>query len=225
MNEQFGALIPAFNEAGHIGDVIRGVSEQIPPSNILVIDDGSTDGTVSEVEATGVRLLRNPSNMGKGATLLKGFGLMAEEPRIEGVFTLDADGQHDPAEMPAFMAAFVDDGADIVIGSRMGDVEGMPGIRRFTNRFTSMVISILAGTRVEDSQSGYRLIRLSILEKLHLVTRNFDMESEMIIKAARLGAEIVSVPITTIYGEEESKINPTVDTLRFLRLVFRSFLW
>ena len=225
MNEEFGALIPAFNEAGHIEDVIRGVSTQIPASNILVIDDGSTDSTVQEAEATGVEVVRNPVNLGKGATLLKGFELMSEKSGIEAVFTLDADGQHTPGEMSSFITAFREKNADIVIGSRMSDTTGMPALRRFTNRSTSTIISLRAGVRIEDTQSGYRLLRLSMLKKLHMVTRNFDLESEVLIKAARLGALIISVPIATIYGEEKSKINPFVDTWRFLKLVFRSFLW
>lgn len=225
MNEQFGAVIPAFNEAGHIDGVVRGVTGQIPASNVLVIDDGSSDDTVIEAEGTGVEVVRNPVNLGKGATLLKGFALMAGKPGIEAVFTLDADGQHDPREMSAFIAAYRDRKADIVIGSRMADVAGMPALRRFTNRFTSAVISLRAGVRIDDTQSGYRLVRLAMMDKLDLVTRNFDLESEILIKAARLGAVITSVPITTIYGEEKSKINPLVDSWRFLKLVIRSFFW
>ena len=225
MNEEFGALIPAFNESGHIDAVIRGVAGQIPSSNILVIDDGSSDTTVSEAEETGVEVVRNPVNLGKGATLLKGFGLMAEKSGIEAVFTLDADGQHDPEEMGSLITAFHNKEADIVIGSRMADTKGMPALRRFTNWFTSAIISLRAGVRIEDTQSGYRLVRLSMMNQLHLVTRNFDLESEILIKAARLGAVIVSVPIATIYGEEKSTINPLVDKWRFVKLVFRSFLW
>jgi glycosyltransferase involved in cell wall biosynthesis len=218
-------LIPAFNESGHISDVVRGVAEQIPASNILVIDDGSSDSTVAEAEEAEVEVVRNPVNLGKGATLLKGFDLFAEKSGIEAVFTLDADGQHAPSEMAAFIAAYRERKADIVIGSRMADTAGMPPLRRFTNWFTSAIISQRAGVRLEDSQSGYRLLKISLLRKLELVTRNFDLESEILIKAARLGAVIVSVPITTIYGEEKSKINPLVDTWRFLKLVIRSFHW
>ena len=225
MDEELGALIPAFNEAGHIDRVIRGIARHIPLSNILVIDDGSSDSTASEAEATGVTVVSNPENLGKGATLLKGFDLFSRKEGIEAIFTLDADGQHDPAEMPSFIEAFRAKKADMVIGSRMADLEGMPALRRFTNRLTSAVISARAGTRIEDSQSGYRLVRLALMDRLHLVTRKFDLESEIIIKAARLGAVIVSVPIATIYGEEKSKIDPLVDTWRFLKLVFRSFLW
>jgi glycosyltransferase involved in cell wall biosynthesis len=225
LNEEFGAVIPAFNEAVHIKGVILGVAEQIPASNILVIDDGSSDGTVAEAEGMGVGVVRNPVNLGKGATLLKGFGLMTEKPGVEAVFTLDADGQHAPGEISAFIAAYHERKADIVIGSRMADTTGMPALRRFTNWFTTAVISLRAGVRIDDSQSGYRLLRLSMVNKLNLVTRNFDMESEILIKAARLGAVIISVPIATIYGEEKSKINPLVDTWRFLKLVIRSFLW
>jgi glycosyltransferase involved in cell wall biosynthesis len=225
LNDEFGALIPAYNESGHIGDVIRRVSEQLPLANILVIDDGSSDGTADSAREQGVEVVINQVNLGKGATLLKGFGLFSQRVGIEAIFTLDADGQHDPEEIPSFIEAYNRHKADIVIGSRMDDISGMPPLRKFTNKFTSAVISLRAGVRIADSQSGYRLQRISMLNKLVLVTKNFDLESEMLIKAARMGAVIVSVPIETIYGEEKSKINPFLDTWRFLKLVFKSFIW
>jgi len=225
VNEEFGALIPAYNEAGHIGDVIRRVAGFLPLANILVIDDGSSDKTVVEAEETGVEVSCNRHNMGKGATLLRGFKIMSGRPGIEAVLTLDADGQHAPEEIPSFISAYRKKSADIVIGSRMEDITGMPWLRKFTNWFTSSIISMRAGVRIDDSQSGYRLLRLETVNGLELVTRNFDLESEILIKAARTGAVITSVPIETIYGEETSKINPFIDTWRFLILVFRSFLW
>jgi len=101
----------------------------------------------------------------------------------------------------------------------------MPAMRKFTNRTTSAIISRIAGCKISDSQSGYRLISRRVLEKIELVTGRYDTESEILIKAGREGAKIESVPIKTIYADEVSSINPLRDTIRFLSLVIRSFFW
>jgi len=225
MFDGFGAVIPAYNEAAHITGVIEGVAMVIPTSAILVVDDGSTDGTAEAAAAAGARVVRNPRNLGKGSSLVAGYHRLLEMEGIEGIFTLDADGQHDPAEMPCFIESFRGGPADLVIGSRMADTRGMPWVRRMTNRLTSSVVSRRAGSRIDDTQSGYRLIRSSLLQGMTLVTRRFDTESEILIRAARSGAVITSVPIKTIYGDERSKIHPLKDTCRFFRLVLRSYFW
>lgn len=225
MFEGFGAVIPAYNEAAHIAGVIKGVGEMIPLADVIVVDDGSSDGTGEVASAAGASVLRNPGNLGKGSSLIAGYGRLLEREGIEGIFTLDADGQHDPSEMPRFIETFRTMSADLVIGSRMADTRGMPAIRRMTNRLTSSVISRRAGCRIDDTQSGYRLIRSSLLKDMRLVTRRFDTESEILLRAARSGALITSVPISTIYGDETSKIHPLKDTLRFFRLVWRSYFW
>jgi glycosyltransferase involved in cell wall biosynthesis len=223
--DSFGAVVPAYNEESHIDGLLRSITKYLPPDNILVIDDGSTDSTATKAESTGINVIRNDENLGKGASLIKGCEIMAGRENIEGIFTLDADGQHDPDEIPAFIDSFRKNGADIVIGSRMSDTSGMPLIRRITNRLTSWVISMRAGCAIEDSQSGYRLLSRTVLGDVKLVTSRFDTESEILIKAAKAGAVINSVSIRTIYGEEKSKINPIKDTVRFFQLVIRSYFW
>jgi glycosyltransferase involved in cell wall biosynthesis len=161
-------------------------------------------------------------NRGKGAALRTGFAA-ALTAGADWVFTLDADGQHDPAEMPAFLAAARTGGADLWIGDRMRNTADMPWLRRLVNRFTSFIISTLAGQSISDSQSGYRLIGAPVLRALDLRFDRFEAESEILVKASRAGFRIGSVPIRTIYGEERSTIHPVRDSVRFISLVLK--LW
>lgn len=226
MNDRFGAVIPALNAGRYLERVLEDVKRFIPPENIVVVDDGSTDDTVSAARRSGVKVISHPENRGKGEALKTGCSHLAFSDEIDAVFTLDADGQHAPEEIPAFIAVYEEEGPwIIVIGSRMGSAEGMPFIRKLTNRFTSAVISARAGIRIDDSQSGYRLIDSGILREVELVTSRYETESEILIKAAKIRAKIASVPIRTIYADEQSTIHPLRDTIRFFMLVFRSFFW
>lgn len=225
MPERFGAVVPAYNAARSLPALLVSLKRQIAPDCIVVVDDGSRDETARIAESAGVTLLRHPLNRGKGAAMRTGFAPLLARPDIEAVFTIDADGQHDPAEIPRFIEAYRSRGADIVVGSRMAEHQTMPLHRRATNRLTSAVTSLLAGCSIDDTQSGYRLIRAALLRKLTLVTSRYEIESEILIKACRARAKVVSVPIRTIYGEEKSAINPLRDTLRFLLLVIRSLFW
>jgi hypothetical protein len=137
---------------------------------------------------------------------------------------MDSDGQHLASEAGRFVQAW-ENGADVVVGDRMADNDNMPWLRKRTNEFTSWVISSIAGARIPDSQNGYRLFDAKVLRTVKLESRRYDMESEILIRAARQGYSIASVPISTIYHDEESSINPFVDTLRFFRLVWRARAW
>ena len=225
MNDRYGAVIPALNAGKHLQTVLEDVKRFIPPDNIVVVDDGSTDDTVAAARMSGVKIISHPENRGKGEALKTGCAHLAFSEGIVAVFTIDADGQHAPDEMPAFIRSYEEEGPGIVIGDRMGSTEGMPWIRRVTNRVTSAVISVRAGTKINDSQSGYSLIDAGILREVELVTSRYETESEILIKAAKRGARISSVPIRTIYGDEQSTIHPVRDTIRFFTLVFRSFFW
>ena len=225
MNERYGAVIPAFNAGNHLKGVLEAIKRFIPPGNIVVVDDGSTDDTAATARNSGVKVISHSENMGKGEALKTGCAHLAFSGGIDAVFTIDADGQHAPSEIPAFIRAYEDDAPGIIIGNRMGSTEGMPWIRRMTNRATSAVISARSGMRIDDSQSGYRLIDAKILREVELVTGKYETESEILIKAARMGARISSVPIRTIYADEKSTIHPVRDTIRFFALVFRSFFW
>jgi len=211
------AVVPAFHEAGRVANVVRGVRDHVP---CLVVDDGSNDGTAEAAEAAGAEVICHDVNRGKGAALKTGFAF-AEAHGYDGVVTLDADGQHDPASMPAFLAA-AEQGAEIVVGRREGWAErGMPWIRRATNGITSVVVSRLGRCRVADSQCGYRYISVKAWSAARPETSNYDAESEILIRAGRMGFRIAEVPVRTIYGDQVSKIRPVCDTLRFVRLAIR----
>ena len=211
------AVVPAFREAGRVADVVRGVREHVP---CLVVDDGSNDGTAEAAEAAGADVVRHNVNRGKGAALKTGFAY-AGEHQYNGVITLDADGQHDPVSIPDFLAA-AEQGADVVVGRREGWAEhGMPWLRRMTNRVTSAIVSRLGRCRVADSQCGYRYISVRAWSAACPETSSYDAESEILIRAGRLGFRITEVPVRTIYGDEVSKIRPVRETARFVRLAIR----
>ena len=138
------------------------------------------------------------------------------------MIALDADGQHLPEELPLFLRA-AEDGADIVIGNRMYEQKSMPKVNWYTNVITSMVISMLARKRIYDSQVGYRYVssKAWTMVRDKIVSRNFEFEGEMLVVAGRQKLSIVDVPIETVYGTEVSKINPWLDTWRFIKMSCR----
>jgi glycosyltransferase involved in cell wall biosynthesis len=211
------ALIPAYNEVARVGEVVAQVRPQV--DEVIVVDDGSDDGTAAAAEKSGARVLRHEQNRGKGgaiATALDYFGRSDAEFAI----LLDADGQHDPVEIVKFVETAGREQADIVVGTRMGDTGAMPVVRRLTNEFTSWVTSRLARQRIPDSQCGYRLLRRNVLKDLRLSTARFETETEMLIQAARAGHRIISLPIRTIYESgHTSHIHPVRDTIRFFKFV------
>ncbi len=221
---ELAAIIPAYNAGRHLAAVIDRVAQYVPRQRIVVVDDGSKDDTRAVAQQSGVDVVVHPVNQGKGAAIRSGI-TRAQELGVPLAILLDADGQHSPDEIPAFLARQKETGADVVVGNRLVNPENMPWLRKATNYVTSAVVSLLAGRKVADSQNGYRLIRLDHFKKFPLTTSRYEIESEMIIRAGRAGGKFASVPIKTIYAGEASFINPFVDTLRFLRMVGRSFFW
>ncbi|MBM3307029.1 MAG: glycosyltransferase family 2 protein [Candidatus Eisenbacteria bacterium] len=217
-------VIPCKNVEETIGRLVGRIREVAPALDALVVDDGSDDRTGAVAREAGASVVRHEVNRGKGAALKTGFACAAERG-YDAVVTMDGDLQHDPAALPAFVEALEKEGADIVVGSRMRAVGAMPAIRIWTNRTTSRIVSRLAGQDIPDSQSGYRILRTDVVRDLPLVTSRYDTESEILIRAARRGARISSIPIESIYAGGVSHINPFVDTLRFVRLVLLSLFW
>ncbi len=216
------ALIPAYNEEETIGDLVSGLRLKV--ENVFVVNDGSLDNTAQVAERAGAVVLQHDRCLGKGASLRTGYDYCLSR-EFTAVLNLDSDGQHDWQDADNFFKAFEETHAGIIIGDRMNDVKDMPWLRYMTNRLTSRIISSLIKQEVNDTQCGYRLIQSEVLKKIKLTTAHFDTESELLIKAGRLGCKIFSVPIKTIYRREKSKINRLVDTCRFIRLIWRSFLW
>lgn len=210
-------VIPAYNEAQRIGSLVRQI--EAFGLDVLIVDDGSTDATSQAASSAGARIIRHEKNRGKGAALVTGFQY-ALETGYEAVITMDGDGQHLPEDIPKFVELARTQEADVLVGDRMHDPQNMPWLRFRTNRFMSWLISLLARRAIPDSQCGFRLLRRRVIERLNLVTTNYEIESEMLIKAARLGYAISSVPVRSVYRGEKSSINPYLDTLRFFR-----YLW
>lgn len=218
IQHKFCVTIPAFHEESKIGAVVRAVREQ--GLDVVVIDDGSGDRTAAEAEAAGAKVVVHPQNMGKGVALNTGF-TYARENGYNAVITMDADGQHAPAEAAKFIEAYVRTGIPVLIGNRMADAENMPRIRLWTNRFMSWMLSRVMDQYVPDTQCGYRLYRCDVLPFVSARSERFAAESEMLLHIAGRGIKIGSVRVSTIYADEKSKVNPLTDTFRFISMILR----
>jgi glycosyltransferase involved in cell wall biosynthesis len=224
MKDKVLIIIPAFNEEMRLGKLLKSISSIIPLKDVLVVDDGSQDKTATIAKRAGSRVLSQKTNQGKGLALRAGFDF-ALKSGYDAVITMDADGQHDPLEIPTFLAYYEKYKTDLIIGTRKHDLSEMPFPRFMANTSSSLVASILAGMRINDSQSGYRFIKKNLIEKINLKDGRFQMETEIIVKAARAGFSVGEVPIRTIYFEgTKSYVNPFFDTVRFIRLILR-MLW
>jgi glycosyltransferase involved in cell wall biosynthesis len=211
-------VIPTYNEARTISVLVKQIRKQ--GLDALVIDDGSSDNSGQIARDNGALLLKNEQNLGKGASLIKGFD-WALKNSYDAVITMDGDGQHLPEEIPDFIQAAQDRDKDIIIGNRMSQRRNMPLVRVWTNKFMSWIISKVTKQKIPDSQCGFRLIKKEVLARLHLVTSKYEIESEILIKASRLGFKIASVPIKSVYVGERSHINPFIDTLRFIKFIHK----
>ena len=212
-------IIPAYNERFRLA----GILDELKSKNfsILVVDDGSIDNTYEVAEKKADFVIRNEKNLGKGMSLKKGIDYLLKETDFDYLITMDADGQHSPSDLDKFLQK-AGDGAYFIVGNRMSDPIGMPKLRIITNKFMSWLISRIARQRIPDTQCGFRLIKREVLEKIKIKTNNFEIESEILIKAARSGFPIKSVPVRSIYFKSlSSRINPFVDTIRFIKFILQ----
>jgi glycosyltransferase involved in cell wall biosynthesis len=214
------ALIPCYFEERHIRDVAARTKAQL--DTVLVVDDGSTDRTTDEARETGAEVIRHERNQGKGGAIKTGLRELTSRDGIEWILILDGDGQHLPEEIPHFLSAANDQQASMIVGNRMSDTRKMPLVRKLTNLTMSGLISAIIGQRVPDSQCGFRMFRKDLAAAfVDMPSSNFDFESEMLAIAARRGLKIAAARISTVYGDERSKIHPFRDTVRFFQLLGR----
>jgi glycosyltransferase involved in cell wall biosynthesis len=211
-------LIPSFNEGPRIGRVVRQALAHLP---VIVVDDGSTDDTAARAREAGATVIEQRPNQGKGAALRAGFA-RAIATGHDAVLTLDGDGQHDPAEIPAFLEAWGSEPVpDLVIGRR--NFRAMPPMRRLSNELGGRAFSWAVGRPIPDNQSGYRLVGRRIMEAtLDSDEGGFEFEVEMITTCIRLDRTIAWVPIRTIYAGEPSHIRPFAHLRSFIRIVRRA---
>ncbi|MBI3087590.1 MAG: glycosyltransferase family 2 protein [Candidatus Omnitrophica bacterium] len=214
-------VIPAYNAADTLEPLVRQIKAM--GLDVVVVNDGSTDRTAQAMTEAGTMLISHLANEGKGAALRSGFAF-AVAAGYDAVVTMDSDGQHGPADLPPLLDAAAQSGAGIVVGDRMSSGAPMPLARRWTNRVMSCLVSALTRQRIPDSQCGLRVIRRDVLAAVRLRTRRFEIESEVLLAAARAGWAIDSVPIRAIYDRHRSHIRPLQDGVRFLRLIVRYLL-
>lgn len=212
-------LVPAYREERHVAALVREILDYAP--RVLVVDDGSPDATAEAARSAGAVVISHVKNRGKGAALHTGFEYAAQNG-FEFVLTMDGDGQHAPSDIPAFLAAWERTHAQVLVGNRMGNPDGMPWIRRRTNLFMSSLLSKVMGQYVPDTQCGFRLYHSTAFpDAPEPGSDRYAAESESLLRLSLRGVTISSVTVQTIYGEEKSKINPIADTIRFFRMLRR----
>jgi glycosyltransferase involved in cell wall biosynthesis len=209
------ALIPAYNEARFIDDVVKAAARHIP---VVVIDDGSSDGTGGAAAMAGAKVIAHSRNQGKGKALLTGFDY-AIGRGVDAAITLDADGQHDPDEIPLFIEAFRAGQGDIIIGKRQ--YSQMPAKSQFGNRIGSFFLRLAMGRPVPDNQSGYRLFSRRAMQEVRPTSSRFEAEVEMLLRADFAGLTVGWVPIKTIYNEKKSHFRPVQDSVLFFKMTWR----
>ena len=221
---QLACVIPCFNAGTRLRPVAEAALRQV--ERVIVVDDGCTDGCIKQLEGMPVQLERHAQNLGKGHAILTGIRAALDDPATEAVVLLDADGQHDPAAIPAFARRFQESGAGMVIGARVFDGVEVPWRSRFGNAVTAAVTRLLLGERLPDTQCGFRLLSRGFAEQVLLRVRGgrYETEMEMVVMAVRGKAGLASVPIKTIYepGNASSHFRKVSDSARIYARLLRA---
>jgi len=229
IRSQTAAVIPAYQDERHIGDIARRTRERL--DHVLVVDDGSTDRTEQCAREAGAEVIVHAQNKGKGEAIKTGLAhwlgvpnssIGGSDAQITWVILLDSDGQHLPEEIDRFLLAAASvTRPTFFIGNRMDDVARMPLARRMVNRYMSNQISHVCGQKIPDTQCGYRMLHRELIPDMLHGAHRYDYETEALIIASRKGYRIESVPISTVYTDQVSKIHPARDSLRFFKLMRR----
>jgi glycosyltransferase involved in cell wall biosynthesis len=216
---QTAAIIPAYQDEKHIGEIVRRTRQRL--DRVLVVDDGSTDQTAKRARECGSEVIVHDQNRGKGEAIKTGLAHWLKRG-VTWMSLLDSDGQHLPEEIDRFLtAAARARQPTFLIGSRMNNLTGMPIVRRVVNRYMSRQISRLCRQDIPDTQCGFRMIDRQLVPELLGGGNRFEYETEVLIIASRSGYRIESVPISTVYSDQVSKIHPLRDALRFFKLMWR----
>lgn len=216
-NTKVCAIIPFYNEKDFLLEVVSETLNFV--DNIIAVNDGSDDGsekTITDLER--VQVISLNRNYGKGYALQVGFNESINQ-NYRTVITLDADKQHNPAFIPKFISQL--NNFDIVIGNRLNSIKDMPIQRILSNKITSSLLSLKTGQQILDSQCGFRAYKTELLRIVKTVSFRYEAESEMIVNASRAGFKIGFVNISTIYGNEKSKMNPAKAILDFIKILFK----
>ena len=206
------AVITCLNEARTIAPLVAAVGRFLP--SVIVVDDGSTDGSSSLASGAGAEVIAHRRNLGKGTALKTGLS-RARQRGFEWAVLLDGDGQHAPGDLPAFWRCAQQTGALLVVGNRMHDAKAIPWLRRQVNHWMSRQLSRRAGRCLPDTQCGFRLVHLETWATMPLSTEHFEIESEMLMVFLAAGHRVEFVPIRVIGRGHRSHIRPVADTLRW----------
>lgn len=220
MTPRVACVIPALDVALTLPAVARAVRESVPGASIIVVSDGSSDGTPEVARGVADEVIVFPANRGKGAALRAGIS-RALDGGYDVIATLDADGQHDARTLPGLIAALAD--ADVVIGARPRAGTDMPLQRRCSNWLASVVVSGLARTPIGDSQSGLRVFRAEVFRKIAPRGERYAWESSVLIEAGRAGFRIVERAVPTSYGAR-SHFRGFEDTLLLMETMLKAGL-
>lgn len=220
-------LIPAYNEEKTIRHIVEGCLTYCP--HILVIDDGSNDETIEKIKDLPIVIIHNDFNIGKDQSLIRGFSVI-QRMNPKAIITIDADGQHNPDDLPRFIMGIKAKPDHVILGARVIDRKNAPRYRRFGNRMADFFISWAAGQKIVDTQSGFRLLPNSFIQRyIKHAPRDghFVLESEILITAHRMGFEVVAIPIATTYEEDAraSHYKPMKDSLAIASMVFVKLLF
>lgn len=210
------AVIPFFNESRTIYQIVNNTLKYV--DCVIAVDDGSTDDSSSKIpESKNITLLKMKVNRGKGFVLRAGLNEGVKKGFTQ-LITIDADLQHNPDEIPLLIREL--NNFDIVIGNRLNNLVDMPLHRKMSNKITSFLLSLKTGKKIIDSQCGFRAYRAEVIKNIKTVKNGYEAESEILIKASRKGYKIGFTDISTIYGNEESKISPVKTTFNFVKVLF-----
>jgi glycosyltransferase involved in cell wall biosynthesis len=219
------AVIPAFENHATIGRLIKETHRYI--DHVVVVDDGSSDNTARLAEDAGAHVSRLQKNRGKGNALRIGFRY-ATASDFDAIITLDADFQHDPAEIPKFIESYRENNLQIVVGDRLHAKDKIPRIRYGPNKIGTYLFSWLIGRNIKDSQCGFRLYDRKIMETIHILNDGFEAEADILLRAGKRGYDIGFVPIEPIYfsgSQHKSTYRPIKDTFRISIIFLMNLFW